>query len=191
MTGRTAAFATLAILAGCSSQPPAPAAEQDTSAAPAGAPQPTPPVSGERLTASVSGLSADSSGLNVRITDRATIVELPTDTLFEFDRADLTPAATDNLGKAADAIRRGAPGAITIVGHTDSKGSDAYNQPLSERRAQAVADWMKQQVGVRQRDFTVVGKGESAPVVPDTRADGSDDPAARTRNRRVEIVIPR
>lgn len=100
-------------------------------------------------------------------------------------------AAADNLGKAADRIRKGAPGTVEIIGHTESKGADAYNQALSERRAQAVADWMKQQVCVRQRDVAVSGKGEAAPLVPNARPDGSDDPGGRAKNRRVEIVIPR
>ncbi|WCT73193.1 OmpA family protein [Sphingomonas naphthae] len=188
---RLAATAALAALAGCSdpAPQPAPQAPVEPAATPA-APPPAPP-SGAGLTAAVSPLTADVSGLNVRITDTATIVDLPTDTLFAFDSAELGPDAAENLGKAADAIRRGAPGPVTIIGHTDGKGSDSYNQPLSERRAQAVAQWMKGQVGVRQRQFLVSGKGKSAPLAPNTKADGSDDPAGRAKNRRVEIIIPR
>ena len=194
---RLAASAGLTLaLAACSPAAPDRQPEAPAETTPA---SPTPPpdapatigATGSGLNATVSALGADISGLNVRVTDTATIVDLPADTLFAFDSADLSPGAADNLGKAADAIRSGAPGPIAIIGHTDGKGTDGYNQPLSERRAQAVAEWMKQQVGVRQRRFLVSGKGKSAPIVPNTRPDGSDDPAGRAKNRRVEIIIPR
>lgn len=141
--------------------------------------------------AAVSSLTANISDLNVRVTDMSTIIELPADVLFAFDKAELTPEATNALTKAADLIRQGAPGEIEIVGHTDSKGSDDYNDDLSRRRAQAVADWFGQQVGVRQRSFEVIGRGEIEPVVPNETADGADDPEGRAKNRRVEVVIPR
>ena len=137
----------------------------------------------------VSSLRAEISGLNVRVTELGTIVELPTDTLFEFDRWDLGPSAEGNLVKAADVIRRAGPGPIEITGHTDAKGDGAYNDTLSRRRAEAVAEWLRQQVGVRQRQFIVSGKGESAPIAPNSKPDGSDDPDGRAKNRRVELLI--
>ena len=82
------------------------------------------------------------------------------------------------------------PGPITIVGHTDSRGDDAYNLRLSRARAQAVADWFGGQVGIRTRAFQVSGRGETAPIAANVRPDGSDDPESRARNRRVEVVIP-
>jgi outer membrane protein OmpA-like peptidoglycan-associated protein len=146
---------------------------------------------GSGLRGQVSALSGDVSGLDVRITDLGTVIDLPADALFEFDKAELTKAATVELGKAAELIRRGAPGPIQVIGHTDSKGDDAYNQRLSEERAGAVASWFGQQVGVRQRRFEVSGKGESMPVAPNQASDGKDDPNGRARNRRVEIIVPR
>jgi outer membrane protein OmpA-like peptidoglycan-associated protein len=149
------------------------------------------PAAQGNLTGQVSSLSSAVSGLNVRVTDTATIVDLPADTLFAFDKADLTPDAKGQLGKAAELIRAAPPGAIRVVGHTDSKGDDAYNQRLSEARARAVADWFGQQVGVRQRPFDVVGMGEGAPIAPNETADGKDDPIGRAKNRRVELIIPK
>jgi outer membrane protein OmpA-like peptidoglycan-associated protein len=149
-----------------------------------------PAASTGSLRGQVSTLSADRSGLETRVTDLGTIVALAADTLFEFDRADLTKAAEANLGKVAELIRGAPPGPIVITGHTDGKGEEAYNLRLSQARAQAVTDWMKQQVGVRQRSFTVVGKGESEPIAANSRPGGSDDPDGRARNRRVELLIP-
>lgn len=143
------------------------------------------------MRAEVSSLTGSVSGLNTRITDMGTVIDLPADALFDFDKAELTPAAATELAKAAELIRAGPPGPIQVIGHTDSKGDDAYNQKLSEARARTVADWFGEQVGVRQRAFQVSGKGESAPIAADTRPDGSDDPAARAKNRRVEVIIPK
>lgn len=163
----------------------APASEIATpaSAAPSGG--------GGGLKAQTSSLSADTSGFSARITDTSTIVELASDALFAFDSAELSPEATSSLVKTADLIRAGGPGEVAIVGHTDAKGDDAYNQRLSERRARAVANWMKEQVGVRLRSFAVSGKGETTPVAPNVKSDSSDDPSGRARNRRVEVIIPK
>lgn len=143
------------------------------------------------MTGTVSDLKGDVSGLNIRVTDTATIVDLPADALFEFDKADLTPGAEAELQKAAELIRKAPPGAIEVIGHSDAKGDDAYNLRLSEKRARTVADWFAGQVGVRQRTFRVSGKGETAPIAANQTADGKDDAAGRARNRRVEVVLPR
>ncbi len=191
MRGSTALAAALALLVGGCSQSETPTASEEVAATPKPTPSATLAAVGSSLRGEVSGLSGDTSGLATRVTDLGTVVELPTDTLFAFDKADLSPDAEDNLAKAAELIRQAPPGPIAITGHTDAKGDDAYNQTLSERRAAAVAEWMKAQVGVRQRAFTVLGKGETQPIAPNARPDGSDDPAARARNRRVELLLPR
>ena len=185
------------LLAGCSgATAPEPAATATGAASTPGVPGPSAvaPVPAQRrrggLTGRVSALNADVSGLNTRIGDLGLVIDLPADALFAFDKATLTPAAEAELRKAAELIRRSPPGPIRVVGHTDSKGDDAYNQRLSEARARTVADWFAGQVGVRQRSFAVSGAGESAPVVPNTRPDGSDDPAGRAKNRRVEVIVP-
>lgn len=145
---------------------------------------------GSGLTAQVSDLNADISALNTRVTDMGLVIDLPADALFEYDKAELTPAAETELRKAAELIRQSPRGSIQVIGHTDSHGDNAYNQRLSEARAKTVADWFGQQVGVRQRRFEVSGKGESNPIAPNSDANGNDDPAGRTKNRRVEVIVP-
>jgi outer membrane protein OmpA-like peptidoglycan-associated protein len=188
------AAATLLLLGACSQQPsdaPVTAATPTVTSSPDGATVSDMAATGSELRGQVSALHGDTSGLTTRTTAFGTVVELPTDTLFAFDRAELSPQAEADLQHVAELIRRAPPGPIAVTGHTDSKGDDAYNQALSERRANAVASWLRAQVGVRQREITVAGKGETAPVVPNAKADGSDDEAGRARNRRVELLLPR
>ena len=170
------------------------ATEAGTGAGTTSAPD-APPATGSgaesAMTGTVSDLKGDVSGLNIRVTDTATIVDLPADALFEFDKADLTPGAETELSKAAELIRKAPPGAIEVIGHSDAKGDDAYNLRLSEKRARTVADWFASQVGVRQRAFRVSGKGETVPIAPNQTAEGKDDAAGRARNRRVEVILPR
>lgn len=181
-----------ALLAGCSGNVPADAAgDGEKQAAPAAVVSETKATpSAPGLRAEVSPLSGKLSGLNTRVTDMGTIIDLPSDALFEYDKAALTPAAEVELRKAAELIRASPPGAIEIIGHTDSKGDDSYNRTLSEARARTVADWFGRQAGVRQRELRVSGKGESAPIAPNEDASGADDPAGRAKNRRVEVVVP-
>ncbi len=76
-----------------------------------------------------------------------------------------------------------------ISGHTDSKGSEEYNQKLSEKRAESVKKWLIENAGVNPKIIEISGYGESRPVAPNTNPDGSDNPEGRQKNRRVEIVI--
>jgi outer membrane protein OmpA-like peptidoglycan-associated protein len=78
---------------------------------------------------------------------------------------------------------------VRIEGHTDAKGSDAYNQKLSERRAQSVRQWLVQKEGVDGSKMAPQGFGARKPVAPNNKPDGSDDPEGRQKNRRVEIVL--
>lgn len=184
-------IAAAASIGGCSANAPADAANEDESptATPAAA-DPAPPPAGPSLSAKVSPLTGAVSGLRTRVTDMGTIIDLPADALFEYDKAVLTPAAEVELRKATEMIRRSPSGAIRVIGHTDSKGDEAYNQRLSESRANSVADWLREQVGVRQREFLVSGRGETAPIAPNENAAGGDDSAGRAKNRRVELVVP-
>lgn len=169
--------------------PSTPAAPSPAAAPPSATADPPNPQGG--LTGEVSALSADRSGLNVRVTDFGTVVDLPADALFDYDKATLTPAAETELRKAAELIRRAPAGPIQVIGHTDSHGEARYNQTLSEARARTVATWFGTQVGVRQRTFQTSGKGETAPIAPNATADGRDDPQGRQKNRRVEVVLPK
>ena len=77
---------------------------------------------------------------------------------------------------------------VRIEGHTDSIGTDDYNQALSERRAASVRDWLSEHGGLTDAAFTTAGFGSSNPVAPNTNEDGSDNPFGRQQNRRVDIV---
>jgi outer membrane protein OmpA-like peptidoglycan-associated protein len=126
--------------------------------------------------------------LQVKETDTEFRIELAADVLFEFDKATLLPKAEDTLKKAAAFVHERAAGVVEIEGHTDAKGDDAYNQRLSERRADSVRQWFVRN-GLRDVRFASRGLGETKPVAPNAKPDGSDDPEGRQKNRRVEIVI--
>ena len=126
--------------------------------------------------------------LDARETDRGVVVNLP-DILFAFDRAELTTNAWIKVRDIADVLNdRARQRLVSIEGHTDAIGSEIYNQRLSERRAESVTIAL-QQSGVSSRRLTTHGYGERYPVAPNTYPDGSDNPAGRAQNRRVEVVI--
>jgi outer membrane protein OmpA-like peptidoglycan-associated protein len=127
-------------------------------------------------------------------------VRIPGDVLFDFDKPlpghfDLKAGADVALRQVATTILKSASATrrlnrVFINGHTDSKGGPAYNQPLSERRAEAVARWFSSHPpGIPRSVITVQGFGQSQPVAPNNKPDGSDDPVGRAKNRRVDIYI--
>lgn len=185
-----------AVLPGCSdNNRESPVATQATDAQPAQAaagslarPAPAAPPN---LSGSVSGLKGSITAFAVRETATSTIVEMAADTLFAFDRADLSPQAQDTLAKVADLIRRGGDGEIVIAGHTDSAGSDSYNEKLSRLRAEAVRDWLAAQNVASASRFRIDAAGETRPKVPNAHTDGRDSPEGRAQNRRVEVIIPK
>ncbi len=81
-----------------------------------------------------------------------------------------------------------AGGAITISGHTDTRGNDRDNLVASRKRAEAVRDYLLTK-GVPAGRMTVIAFGETRALVPNAKADGSDDPEARAKNRRVEVHV--
>jgi len=121
-------------------------------------------------------LGATESALEVK-------VELPADVLFDFDKAEVRPDAAQALGRLATVIRGYPTGRVAIEGHTDAKGNDAYNQKLSERRAESVKSWLVEREKIAADRITTRGAGKSRPV-----ADNSTE-AGRQKNRRVEVVI--
>ncbi len=155
---------------------PAPA----PASAPATAQNSTAVAQGSSLTAQSSSLSGTETGFNIQI-------NLSSDVLFDFDKAELKPEADSELQKAADIIRQKGKGLIMISGYTDSKGTDAYNKRLSLARAQAVKNWFEAQ-GLHQ-NYQTEGLGAANPVAPNTNDDGSDNPEGRAKNRRVEIIV--
>jgi outer membrane protein OmpA-like peptidoglycan-associated protein len=137
----------------------------------------------------VDDLGGKVQDLQVKETGQEIRIELAADVLFDFDKADLRPAAQKTLHQAAGIIQVKAKGAVRIEGHTDSKGNDAYNQKLSERRAASVKAWFIDKEGLGNVQFTSQGFGAKKPVASNTKPDGSDDPDGRQKNRRVEIVL--
>ena len=137
----------------------------------------------------VEDLGGKVQDLQVKETGQEIRIELAADVLFDFDKADLRPAAQKTLHNAAGIIKDKAKGAVRIDGHTDSKGNDAYNQKLSERRAASVKMWFIDKEGLGSMQFMTQGFGESKPVASNVKPDGSDDPDGRQRNRRVEIIL--
>ncbi len=126
--------------------------------------------------------------LDARETDRGVVVNLP-DVLFEFNSTRLTGSARDKVAHIASVLSDRAAGRhVSIEGHTDAVGGDAYNQRLSTHRAQAVVQALSSE-GVRQAQLSSRGFGERYPVAPNVRKDGTDNPSGRAKNRRVEVVI--
>jgi hypothetical protein len=101
---------------------------------------------------------------------------------FDWDRSNLSQQALNTVQQAASAFKTRGSAQITATGHTDTSGSEAYNMALSLRRANAVKNALVQN-GVPPQAISVVGRGESNPLVP--TGDGVREP----QNRRVEIVI--
>ena len=102
---------------------------------------------------------------------------------FDWDRDTITSAGGQIIQQAANAYRSGGQVQVQVVGYTDRSGSPAYNQRLSERRANNVANALAQN-GVPRNQMSVSGRGENDNRVP--TADGVREP----QNRRVEIVLP-
>ena len=158
------------------------------------APQPRGMVvehNGQQLTGTLApGASVDVQGANVVVeeTPRATRLTVNNDVLFDFDKAELRPEGAQALGRVAEIIHQRNPRAVRIVGHTDSMGSDSYNQALSERRAQSVRQWLTANGG-QLPPMQADGRGENEPVAANAGPNGADDPEGRQRNRRVEVLL--
>jgi len=116
-----------------------------------------------------------------------TRLRLPSDVLFAFGSAALSPAAAsaiETLSKQVTATS----GSILIEGHTDPIGDDPANQRLSEQRAASVRDAVAARLGSGFQ-YRTAGFGETRPIAPNTRPDGTDDPDGRATNRRVELTV--
>lgn len=142
-----------------------------------------------KLVKNVTELDRAMSDLAVKETKTEIRVDLSADVLFDFDKANIKPEAALALKQTALVIRKKAKGAVRISGHTDAKGSDQYNQRLSESRANSVKSWLVRVETLPSRIFQTKGYGERAPVAPNVKPDGSDNPDGRAKNRRVEIII--
>lgn len=117
-----------------------------------------------------------------------TLITLEDGVLFDFGKSEIRSDASQTLKKLADVLNNAKVPAAHIYGHTDSISDEAFNQQLSEARANAVSGELKKDGVTATMDAT--GYGESKPVAPNENADGSDNSAGRALNRRVEIFIP-
>lgn len=117
----------------------------------------------------------------VRQGDNITL-NMPDNITFGFDRADLQPQFYPVLDNLARTLNQYDQSIIEVAGHTDSVGSDTYNQELSMRRAYAVSDYLVARGLMRDR-FIVTGAGKSRPIA------SNDTEAGRAKNRRVELTL--
>jgi OOP family OmpA-OmpF porin len=108
---------------------------------------------------------------------------------FDFDKSTLRPDAVAILNEAIEILKRYPDLKVEVAGHTDSVGTDAYNQGLSERRARAVYDYLTSNGIDAARLVGPNGYGESRPIAPNTNPDGSDNPEGRAQNRRTELNV--
>lgn len=129
-------------------------------------------------------LESDLSGTGATVTNTGEelFVNLPSEITFDVDRAEIKPEFRPSLVKIANTLNQYEASVVDVIGHTDSTGSEAYNQDLSERRADKVAGLFVRR-GVIPERIEAFGRGETAPVATNETA------AGRAQNRRVEIVI--
>jgi len=126
---------------------------------------------------------------NVEESPKELRLTLAADILFDFDKSTIRPDAKAALDRVAEIVRSKSRGIVKIEGFTDSKGAPDYNLRLSSARAESVNNWMIEREGLLGAGFTTRGLGATRFVAPNTKPDGSDDPAGRQKNRRVEIII--
>jgi outer membrane protein OmpA-like peptidoglycan-associated protein len=121
-------------------------------------------------------------GAKVERVGEGIVVEFNEKVLFGFDRSDLGVSAEGNLDKLVTVLKEYPDTNIEIQGHTDSKGTESYNQGLSQRRADAVASYLRNR-GVTSSRVSTRAYGETAPVA------SNDTESGRSQNRRVNFLI--
>lgn len=129
-------------------------------------------------------LRADTAGTGVQVVQQGNNITLamPGNITFATNSADLNASFYPVLDKVSSTLVQYDQTMVEVAGHTDSTGSAAYNQALSERRAQSVAAYLTSR-GVRGARLIVVGDGENHPIA------SNDTPEGRQQNRRVELTI--
>ena len=110
------------------------------------------------------------------------VLDMPSEVTFATGSANLDPAFRTTLDKVAATLTEYEKTYVDVLGHTDSTGSDAFNQTLSEQRSSTVANYLSQR-GVQQARLATKGYGESQPRASNTTVEG------RAANRRVEIRL--
>ncbi|WP_420233763.1 OmpA family protein [Pseudomonas sp. ABY48] len=152
------------------------------------------PDSRDKCPGTPKGVQVDADGcpppVPAPVVEEAVVVQEETivirDVHFEFNKATLTPGDKDVLSTVATRLKQETSTAqLRVTGHTDSVGSDAYNQRLSEKRANSVVQYLVENGVPRASFVSVSGAGENQPVADNKTADG------RAMNRRTEIKINR
>jgi len=118
----------------------------------------------------------------VRRVGEGIVIDFKEKVLFGFDRSDLGTNAATNLDKLINVLNKYPDTDIKVLGHTDNKGTDAYNLALSERRANSVSGYLRNH-GINSGRISTKGMGENDPIASNDTEDG------RAQNRRVEFVI--
>ena len=129
-------------------------------------------------------LEAELSGTGVGVARQGDnlVLRMPSDVTFATNQSNIEPRFDATLADVAAVLRQDDQSIVDVVGHTDSSGGDAINQPLSERRAVSVADALIRN-GVQRERLYVAGVSSRNPVA------SNDTPAGRAQNRRVELLI--
>lgn len=139
-------------------------------------------VIGRQMDKQAKDIENNVPGAKVERVGEGIVVDFNEKILFGYDKSELTNSAETNLDKLINVLKEYPETNIEVQGHTDNKGSDKYNHRLSERRAIAVAAFLKNH-GISSSRLTTKGYGENAPV-----ADNSTD-EGRAQNRRVTFLI--
>lgn len=124
----------------------------------------------------------ENTGVSVTREGENIILNMPSNITFEVDKSDLKPSFVEVLGSVALVLKEYKSTMIEVAGHTDSTGSDSYNQMLSQQRAQAVSNVLMNN-GVQPVRIDTVGYGETRPIASNNTAEG------RQQNRRVELTL--
>ena len=139
-------------------------------------------VIGHQMDQQAKELQQNIPGATITRVGEGIAVSFPSGILYPFNSTEILPAGKDNLRQLASSLDKYPNSDILIVGHTDSVGTDAYNQDLSQRRALAASAYL-QSLGVPASRLQTQGRGETEPIASNDTEDG------RQRNRRVEIAI--
>lgn len=139
-------------------------------------------IIGNQMDKQAEEIKNDIPDANVERVGEGIVIEFTNDVLFGFDQSNLKTEAQDNLDKLVVILNKYPDTNIEIHGHTDSKGTQAYNQALSERRASTVSNYLASE-GIDSQRLTTIGYGETQPKYSNKTAED------RSMNRRVEFAI--
>jgi outer membrane protein OmpA-like peptidoglycan-associated protein len=137
---------------------------------------------GRRMDKQAEELQRDMKNAKVERVGEGIKITFDAGILFDTNKSDLRPASQTEIQRMAEVLKKYPDTNVLVEGHTDNTGSDAINQPLSERRAQAVSNYTVAQ-GIDASRISAKGYGSSQPIADNTTAEG------RQANRRVEIAI--